>query len=192
MAISIHAPRVGSDVVDCHLFLSSFNFNPRSPRGERQMSLPVVVSAIISIHAPRVGSDNAPRKVRVYGIAISIHAPRVGSDDNTGGSLNGAYISIHAPRVGSDYESCPVRLISSYFNPRSPRGERPHGFQRLRTETDFNPRSPRGERRPFPSCKPPYKKFQSTLPAWGATSPSKYFSAAFWIFQSTLPAWGAT
>ena len=56
-AISIHAPRVGSDDLLLRL--------------EGQL--------IISIHAPRVGSDllhNALRQV----VVISIHAPRVGSD----------------------------------------------------------------------------------------------------------------
>ena len=55
--ISIHAPRVGSDVF--HL----------------QVSLPIH----ISIHAPRVGSDAEPGLFQV-GDFISIHAPRVGSD----------------------------------------------------------------------------------------------------------------
>ena len=34
--ISIHAPRVGSDLLICLLLLVSAYFNPRSPRGERQ------------------------------------------------------------------------------------------------------------------------------------------------------------
>ena len=100
--ISIHAPRVGSDIV------------PQQ----------TVAACRISIHAPRVGSDIgavAGTAVKV----ISIHAPRVGSDirrpqsgrQNTDfnprspcGERRGylrtvtrnAFISIHAPRVGSD------------------------------------------------------------------------------------------
>ena len=79
--ISIHAPRVGSDVVETRKpkptqkFLSTLpawgataidkwgkndfcNFYPRSPRGERQQTKALKVAALsISIHAPRVGSD---------------------------------------------------------------------------------------------------------------------------------------
>ena len=79
------------------------------------------------------------------------------------------YISIHAPRTGSDADSQQLNAVNSYFNPRSPHGERrlvsylfhppknfnprsPHG-ERLKyritnmEEKDFNPRSPHGERR---------------------------------------------
>ena len=38
VCISIHAPRMGSDVRDVQLFLKRLNFNPRSPHGERQYS----------------------------------------------------------------------------------------------------------------------------------------------------------
>ena len=103
LSISIHAPRVGSDLP----------FRPFSLRSS------------ISIHAPRVGSDSAysvsdfrqdvfQSTLPVWGATklylkiekrnyISIHAPRVGSDTQ---SLNKSFIqgaiSIHAPRVGSD------------------------------------------------------------------------------------------
>ena len=58
-------------------------------------------------------------------------------------------ISIHAPRVGSDAR--PDR--------------QPPRF------SDFNPRSPRGERRGREALCDANLGFQSTLPAWGATSP---------------------
>ena len=78
--ISIHAPRVGSDVRETSAPSGVRNFNPRSPCGERhRLRLLVIGHADISIHAPRVGSDldaadGVPRDL------ISIHAPRVGSD----------------------------------------------------------------------------------------------------------------
>ena len=100
--ISIHAPRVGSDL--CNL-----------------MGTP---DTWISIHAPRVGSDYHSRPEEP-GRRISIHAPRVGSDyfmqmshaldsDFNPRSPCGerhiervrictSHISIHAPRVGSDF-----------------------------------------------------------------------------------------
>ena len=79
---------------------------------------------------------------------ISIHAPRVGSDGIIfvfGEDLH--CISIHAPRVGSDDAPRALPRPASNFNPRSPRGER-----RLPCLTMFR-----------------VAKFQSTLPAWGAT-----------------------
>ena len=58
-------------------------------------------------------------------------------------------ISIHAPRVGSDKRARNRRMLSRYFNPRSPCGERLiHG-----------------------TIITPHKRFQSTLPVWGATQP---------------------
>ena len=84
MTISIHAPRVGSDMGRPNIGSKTTDFNPRSPCGERQTpfawwitratfqsTLPVwgaTVSGIltcnlvgISIHAPRVGSDASAR-----------------------------------------------------------------------------------------------------------------------------------
>ena len=78
-------------------------------------------------------------------------------------------ISIHAPRTGSDLICRSDLPTISDFNPRSPHGERLLALRRFA----FNPR------------------FQSTLPARGATFCSSNAVAAV-IFQSTLPARGAT
>ena len=59
-----------------------------------------------------------------------------------------------------------------YFNPRSPRGERRPACDRLRTSRNFNPRSPRGERLAMFRLLPEGARFQSTLPARGATTSS--------------------
>ena len=145
--ISIHAPRVGSDITAAISSSSSSDFNPRSPCGERllnmlsinfllifQSTLPVwgATQALkktlgnigISIHAPRVGSDWIST-VPCGKCRISIHAPRVGSDHHETKANNQLAISIHAPRVGSDSNTPLVTGISSHFNPRSPCGERP-------------------------------------------------------------------
>ena len=62
--ISIHAPRVGSDLFwVLKRYLPSY-FYPRSPRGERLYALVVkAMNRLISIHAPRVGSDTAIKRV---------------------------------------------------------------------------------------------------------------------------------
>ena len=61
------------------------------------------MTGTISIHAPRGGSDIQQATVDALAIAISIHAPRGGSDITGGQLIFGRW----------------------YFNPRSPRGERP-------------------------------------------------------------------
>ena len=58
LMISIHAPRVGSDLI---ITISTLRIS-------------------ISIHAPRVGSDFVPNRLTWKHWEISIHAPRVGSD----------------------------------------------------------------------------------------------------------------
>ena len=144
--VSIHAPRVGSDIITLLRLLPIRCFNPRSPCGERrrlwlyllcqctfQSTLPVWGATIewsyssrigfVSIHAPRVGSDsNISRKAVV--VHVSIHAPRVGSDVIKKEHNARNYVSIHAPRVGSDGHSSMLSNAYCSFNPRSPCGER--------------------------------------------------------------------
>ena len=79
----------------------------------------------------------------------------------------------------------------SYFNPRSPRGERRSAPTTRASAPNFNPRSPRGERLLRLTRTPGAILFQSTLPARGATPPTKV-PIRDNKFQSTLPARGAT
>ena len=122
-------------------------------------------------------------------------------------------ISIHAPRTGSDAFPCLAARAYSNFNPRSPHGERLPPTCARNLWRNFNPRSPHGERqdRAFlnrrieisihaprtgsDAGKNPSEqsaqKFQSTLPARGATDGIARKQAEK-AFQSTLPARGAT
>ncbi len=123
------------------------HFNPRSPHGER---------------------PNAEARAAIWE-AISIHAPRTGSDDEKYHIQPVKIISIHAPRTGSDV-TYPARFLSPcHFNPRSPHGERLPGMFWHCLAYHFNPRSPHGERLINLRNSPISKKFQSTLPARGAT-----------------------
>ncbi len=172
VAISIHAPRMGSDAAVgsvCPGFLGISIHAPRmgSNRGWAEI---LDQCLCISIHAPRMGSDQVrlvsrqslkdfnPRSpdgerpnqllTNPSSQGISIHAPRMGSD--AGLALGGdtwPHISILAPRMGSDAPSTCSRRQDENFNPRSPDGER---LARCSSR-----------RRP--------SKFQSTLPGWGAT-----------------------
>ena len=78
--ISTHAPRTGSDIIKRKLMLKNYDFNPRSPHGERQ-KLPVIPTSnyTISTHAPRTGSDalaKASKHIRYYFNPRSPHGER--------------------------------------------------------------------------------------------------------------------
>ena len=228
---------MGSDRVAPGYQLPRFHFNPRSPCGERRTALivapmlPVFQSTLpvwgatggedqkslgkhISIHAPRVGSDGQlqagqlPVKafqstLPVWGATALLLVPLGGLPFQSTLPVWGATkiftsrtkfkeISIHAPRVGSD--------------------DRPPHLHHL--PRDFNPRSPCGERHRRISLGKGTRKFQSTLPVWGATHQQSQKTQGRNIsihaprvgsdlsdisansgtgkFQSTLPVWGAT
>ena len=101
-------------------------FNPRSPWGERPISKATRALATRFQSTLPVGGATSRETIDSQEVSISIHAPRGGSDR----------IAIY-----------PICLIS-YFNPRSPWGERlsSGGFSLQTT------------------------KFQSTLPVGGATA----------------------
>ena len=189
--ISIHAPRVGSDLPSAAKQADWGHFNPRSPCGERQKlrylkllperfqsTLPVwgatlVLSLCMEIFLfqstlPVWGATGRMRKA-VQKRTISIHAPRVGSDIIGGDPGSDYNISIHAPRVGSDLAApftADCRTISIHA-PRVGSDDWRHGL--WHDPLYFNPRSPCGERRnPFKLLKELWG-FQSTLPVWGAT-----------------------
>ena len=214
--ISIHAPRVGSDV------FASFGAQ----------------TADISIHAPRVGSDYQSTKALACYINISIHAPRVGSDSKPPKFVACSYsfqstlpvwgatsplgasggvpckISIHAPRVGSDLVTLMGMALLLDFNPRSPCGERLYRAAAYTPCTHFNPRSPCGERlfrltvgrpaghfNPRSPCGERLRLFRRGIrcrgisihaPRVGSDDVSCRTIPTRSIFQSTLPVWGAT
>ena len=105
--ISIHAPRVGSDLISG--LPEGFNvyFNPRSPCGERrcatmEASATVIFQSTLPVWGATIGDT-----VLYATENISIHAPRVGSDIFRNNLDFNFAISIHAPRVGSDHRRAP-------------------------------------------------------------------------------------
>ena len=148
-SISIHAPRVGSDLNRPAPLANGTNFYPRSPRGERLVGLKLVkANTSISIHAPRVGSDDdrspvigshysnfyprSPRGERLSAspletgpITFLSTLPAWGATSDVADRIRPRVISIHAPRVGSDLEEMTMNIDVTDFYPRSPRGERP-------------------------------------------------------------------
>ena len=79
--ISIHAPRVGSDLVIVHGLLTDI---------------------CISIHAPRVGSDSRGSTGRTTNRPFQSTLPVWGATQALRNLCITLCISIHAPRVGSD------------------------------------------------------------------------------------------
>ncbi len=169
-AISIHAPRTGSDERYFTIQYASLDFNPRSPHGERRnrccvsgagLSFQSTLPARGATRAfcakgrggafqstlPARGATRRPTRPATSGRPISIHAPRTGSDRPRAGARQDADISIHAPRTGSDrcQGACtPYRAISIHAPRTGSDDPRAQSFPRKYT-------------------------FQSTLPARGAT-----------------------
>ena len=170
-AISIHAPRTGSDDQRTGAVKGHHDFNPRSPHGERPVRL-------LSAHSRRTYFN--PR---------SPHGERPRFPIGTSPAMHFNPRSPHGERPAWS----PTAAACGDFNPRSPHGERrgavlQRNLPRLisihapRTGSDFQ----RGEVRPVTG------QFQSTLPARGATRRDLTLDKAPEPFQSTLPARGAT
>ncbi len=236
--VSIHAPRVGSDLRLFRRLTPGEGFNPRSPRGERRRWCPRTARrGTVSIHAPRVGSDAAgvafyveastgfnprsPRGERLGDVALQAREmafqstlPAWGATRDVLQGIDGELVSIHAPRVGSDPPGRPRPQCWHRFNPRSPRGERPHTESMFAVLICFNPRSPRGERPSTlavdscpvivsihaPRVGSDHDRYRAALrarvsihaPRVGSDDGKRLPMADKTKFQSTLPAWGAT
>ena len=171
LLISIHAPRTGSDLnvkLYPHKVIAFQSTLPA--RGATANGAHVgVPSSRFQSTLPARGATNVTvcSRVRRY---ISIHAPRTGSDSGGGRPADSLHvISIHAPRTGSDHCKRRQRFSHSYFNPRSPHGERRKQVPNVDKSSYFNPRSPHGERHATGQDTAALDTFQSTLPARGAT-----------------------
>ena len=114
-AISIHAPRTGSDETWRYAHTRRKYFNPRSPHGERREQVRL-------IHAPFYFNPRSPHGER--------HNQRRAARGRK-------YISIHAPRTGSDGIVMPQGRTRGDFNPRSPHGERPSRASRTASGQQF-------------------------------------------------------
>src|ERR1022692_1628381 len=144
---------------------------------------------------------------------VSIHAAREGGDLSR--HQRGAYraVSIHAAREGGDRKCATIRPETS-FNPRRPRGRRPHvvlpaqaviSFQSTPparaadvyshilsdTISGFNPRRPRGRRPRTHIRLTPVLRFNPRRPR-GRRRRFANFMATGTGFQSTPPARAAT
>ena len=191
MAISIHAPRTGSDARQRLHCPRRADFNPRSPHGERpDRNIANSVSCPFQSTLPARGATKSVH-VCVFHHQFQSTLPARGATQKRPRVRFSPSISIHAPRTGSDITFFRVRPAQTYFNPRSPHGERPLGIFFHDSSEYFNPRSPHGERR-----SPNRHRRSSTLisihaPRTGSDA-LLVAEADAGRFQSTLPARGAT
>ena len=171
-AISIHAPRGGSDRGPRAGVDRRRDFNPRSPWGERlDGCLQLLLAVGISIHAPRGGSDPVSNAVVYRMLRFQSTLPVGGATLRGDGYETPFYIfqstlpvggatriehaavqellgiSIHAPRGGSDIIGGSMIQVIDLFQSTLPVGGATLPSRSgLSGVPDFNPRSPWGER----------------------------------------------
>ena len=126
---------------------ASFYFKPRFPRGKRLLGQGQK-SASQKFQSPlpaREATDDRGLSGKAF--IISIHASREGSDQQAGAKRY-PRTAFQSTLPAREATSTAARLLpGSYFNPRFPRGKRPHtSYSSPTTACDFNPRFPRGKR----------------------------------------------
>ena len=128
IAISIHAPREGSDGSANLSRSNNVEFLSTLPaRGATLSGRFIFGDFIISIHAPREGSDSRPRKLQR--IPPNFY-PR-------------------SPRGERHRKDAACRVVVQFLSTLPARGATPPGMVSARKKPDFYPRSPRGERLPL-------------------------------------------
>ncbi len=146
-AISIHAPRMGSDRSFGRAGHPQQNFNPRSPHGERLANRQQKKQF-------QIFQSTLPAWGATYILRTSANHPPYFNPR-----------SPHGERPPSTY----VRDSTPNFNPRSPHGERPKGSDLTKPGFQFQSTLPAwGATKRIVYGNNPIL-FQSTLPAWGAT-----------------------
>ena len=169
-------------------------FNPRSLHGERRAGcVAQPLDGRFQSTLPARGATTVSRAVSSLK-QISIHAPCTGSDPSgvQPARARPAFQST-LPARGATSAKLFLRSDTGHFNPRSLHGERlaPHcGRESAHRISIHAPCTGSDARSCRTRCFPP-KRFQSTLPARGATR-ARARTAVRKGFQSTLPARGAT
>ena len=128
-------------------FCGTMNFNPRSPHGERLLAAyGFRMAGVFQSTLPARGATDAD-VLFLCNVEFQSTLPARGATRVTKAECLDLPISIHAPRTGSDPCTKGGGADPAHFNPRSPHGER-HGACAVADTI---------------------KRFQSTLPARGAT-----------------------
>ena len=146
------------------------NFNPRSPHGER----------LLSAGLPGLTTNFNPRSPHGERQKLCEELQEIAESQST------------LPARGATCSSSQSFSLSSYFNPRSPHGERRllRAVDR-KTYDNFNPRSPHGERLRWTVKKYATGEISIHAPRTGSDGDLQARQNGE-RFQSTLPARGAT
>ena len=147
VAISIHAPRTGSDAFPCPASRAYSNFNPRSPHGERRGGTQYL--DLTKDFNPR--SPHGERLIARFSIVVfrsfQSTLPARGATSSAWQRRRLSPISIHAPRTGSDARLGKQRIHEGQFQSTLPaRGATSRLRHSYPAGRHFNPRSPHGER----------------------------------------------
>ena len=145
-AISIHAPRMGSDIKQATDRHRLNHFNPRSPHGERPInSLRQAFQIQFQSTLPAWGATRA-RLLLTRSFNFNPRSPH-GERLTVDKIRDVIYcISIHAPRMGSDIRRVHFPLLAIFQSTLPAWGATPQSLDVWHLS-----------------------QFQSTLPAWGAT-----------------------
>ena len=101
--VSIHAPRVGRDAGCRRLPRHIGRFNPRAPCGARRRQSPSSGANGKFQSTRPVWGATEEEADKLHETLVSIHAPRVGRDSSRCSTVCSKGVSIHAPRVGRDH-----------------------------------------------------------------------------------------
>ena len=171
--ISIHAPRVGSDVNITFVLRNPTNFNPRSPCGERLVTLANSgLELSISIHAPRVGSDPVLLAVRPIEWNFNPRSPCGERRISWTGRPTRPLFQSTLPVWGATQSRIVVKPSSKIFQSTLPVWGATSPALGSYCAVVISIHAPRvGSDTVFPVAFAPMSRFQSTLPVWGATAP---------------------
>ena len=169
MAISIHAPRTGSDRAQRWNRLVEIFQSTLPARGATDLLVAHAMNNGFQSTLPARGATATDDPDKQEEWLFQSTLPARGATQCTGSDAAGISISIHAPRTGSDRPRRRKLRDKAHFNPRSPHGERLVERIEKGERRYFNPRSPHGERHRVHHRLCVRHRFQSTLPARGAT-----------------------
>ena len=148
-AISIHAPRMGSDLL---------------------AFIPLVMLLLISIHAPRMGSDKPEiifKRTNLNFNPRSPHGERQAEEDHQ--EHQSLHFNPRPPAWGATSAASRTVSAQDYFNPRSRMGSDVN-IQAMVVELSISIHAPAWGATRKPGIAHDWITFQSTLPAWGATA----------------------
>ena len=170
--ISIHAPREGGDHQITETLCRGVQFQSTPPaRGATSCCLQCpFLRTYFNPRPPRGGRPWQVFKQNLHSQRFQSTPPARGATKDIAYRTGASAISIHAPREGGDVLQVAAVHLFKHFNPRPPRGGRPHVFRPLpglpvisihapreggdtrlpagrRSRAYFNPRPPRGGRR---------------------------------------------